>query len=65
MSEQTYSSEGAECPKCKKIACDDDNWISRHGEDDVSFNCEGCGTPLIVYASFSIDFTTRVREDCR
>ena len=61
--ESTFSSEGAKCPQCGSVAVDDDGWITRNGESDVSFECDECGVSLIVNASFSIDYTTRIAEE--
>lgn len=58
----TFSSAGAQCPKCGHVTEDDDAWIAKHGEQDVNFTCEGCGASLAICASFTIDYTTRIRE---
>lgn len=59
----SYSTEGAQCPKCGTIAEDDDNWITKHGGQYVDFNCEGCGTPLEVTPDFSVNYYTFVRGE--
>jgi ribosomal protein S27AE len=48
MAEETYSTDGAECPHCGHVSRAEDSDGALYSESTDQWECGGCGKPFIV-----------------